>query len=177
MFSSGTNHFGADSSETKFKDDHLVLPVAAPLPHPHSASAHSANVKSGYQHDVLNSVNSNLHDHTNQSVDKYGDMSSLHLAHNRFLMPSSASAVAASAAIGDHFTSSATNPFSIHRFLPGGVADPKDVAISHYDYGQLGNTSATAVNNGQGYENMYYPPPLYPVHHATSSAAVHSNHL
>ena len=93
-------------SETKFKEDHLVLPVATPLPH-HS---HTGSIKSGYQHDVLNS--SGLHpasigvgsaasdgstgaglqsglngSSATSGLDKYGDMSSLHLAHNRFLMP------------------------------------------------------------------------------------------
>ena len=68
-----------------------------------------------------------------------------------------------------------------YRFLPGGnLTDPKDV-VSHYDYSQLGqtNTPGTPHSVSQGFghaphESMYYPPPLYPVHH--SSASVHSTH-
>ena len=120
-------------SETKFKEDHLVLPVATPLPH-HS---HTGSIKSGYQHDVLNSsglhpasigvgsaasdgsTGASLQSGLNGSsatsgLDKYGDMSSLHLAHNRFLMPTSASDPMKAADM-HHFTTSATNPFSIHR--------------------------------------------------------------
>ena len=122
----GTNHLMGDS-DTKFKEDHLVLPVATPLPH------HSHNsIKSGYQHDVLNSsglqptsigasdgsaggLQSGLNgSSTTSGLDKYGDMSSLHLAHNRFLMPSSASDPMKASDM-HHFTTSATNPFSIHR--------------------------------------------------------------
>ena len=195
----GTNHLMGDS-ETKFKEaDHLVLPVATPLPHHHSHNS----IKSGYQHDVLNSA-SGLHPTSiggvgsvsdggggslqatglngSSGLDKYGDMSSLHLAHNRFLMPTSAASDPMKASDMHHFTTSATNPFSIHRFLPGGnLTDPKDV-VSHYDYSQLGQTNSPgtvphSVSQGFGHaphESMYYPPPLYPVHHASTS--VHSTH-
>ena len=130
-------------SRNKFKEDHLVLPVATPLPHHHSHNALGVG-KSGYQHDVLHS--SGLHhpgggglgslggsaasdgggsagslqsglnggSSTTSGLDKYGDMSSLHLAHNRFLMPTSASDPMKASDM-HHFTSSATNPFSIHR--------------------------------------------------------------
>ena len=37
-----------DGPETKFKEDHLVLPVATPLPHHHSHNALGMG-KSGYQ--------------------------------------------------------------------------------------------------------------------------------
>ena len=109
---------GGDS-DTKFKEDnHLVLPVAGPLPH------HSHNVvKSGYQHDVLNS---GLHNDASVGgggggglagggggLDKYGDMSSLHLAHNRFLMAGGPTA-AASASL--HF------PWQTHLAKVGGRA-------------------------------------------------------
>ena len=177
----GNNHLMGDSaSETKFKEDqqHLVLPVATPLPH------HGHNIKSGYQHDVLNSglhggSSDGVVNGVNGGLDKYGaDMSSLHL-HNRFLMANPAAAAAATdplkAADMHQFT---TNPFSINRFLPGGhLTDPKD--MPHYDYGQI--SSAGQVGAGQfgghhGHESMYYPPPLYPVHH-TPTSSVHSNHL
>ena len=70
---------------------------------------------------------------------------------------------------------------SFYRFLPGGnLTDQKDV-VSHYDYSQLGHTNAPgtphSVSQGFGHaphESMYYPPPLYPVHH--TSASVHSTH-
>ena len=89
------------TSDTKFKEDHLVLPVATPLPH------HTHNIKSGYQHDVLNS---GLHSGSTE------DMSSLHLAaHNRFLM--GAPGPGGGSLDPNHFATSATNPFSIHRFL------------------------------------------------------------
>ena len=179
-------------SDTKFKEDHLVLPVATPLPH------HSHNiVKSGYQHDVLHGglgVSSGTPGDPGptpgaQGLEKYGDMSSLHLAHNRFLMPTSgAPGVGSDPMKADmhHFTTSATNPFSIHRFLPGGnLTDPKDV-VSHYDYSQLGSSAgappgtpggvASQFGGHAAHESMYYPPPLYPVH-PSSTSAVHSNHL
>ena len=189
---------GGDS-ETKFKEDHLVLPVATPLPH-HS---HNLGVKSGYQHDVLNNslgaasaadsaaaaaaaAATGNGGHPGSGLEKYGDMSSLHLAHNRFLMPPAASAVDPMKTSADmhHFTTSANNPFSIHRFLPGGnLTDPKDV-VSHYDYSQLGghaggpggHTGVGSQFGGHTHESMYYPPPLYPVH-PTSTSAVHSHHL
>jgi hypothetical protein len=168
--------------DTKFKEDHLVLPVAAPLPHHASAAATHNSIKSGYQHDVLNSASSvggGLHDQNQQ--DKYME----HLAnHNRFLMPTSmASDQMKASEMSHHFSAAAasaaaTNPFSIHRFLPGGnLTDPKDV-VSHYDYSHLG-APGVGPGPGQGqfshHESMYYPPPLYPVHPTSSS--VHSNHL
>ena len=169
---------GDSASETKFKEDqqHLVLPVATPLPH------HGHNIKSGYQHDVLNS---GLHggssdaNGVNGGLDKYGaDMSSLHL-HNRFLMANPAAAAAATDPIkADAMHQFTTNPFSINRFLPGGhLTDPKD--MPHYDYGQIstaGQVGAGQFGGHTGHESMYYPPPLYPVHH-TPTSSVHSNHL
>ena len=171
ILSIGTNHLMGDTTtDTKFKDDHLVLPVATPLPH------HTHNIKSGYQHDVLNS---GLHSGTTD------DLSSLHMAaHNRFLMGAGPGSGGGSLD-PHHFATSATNPFAISRFLPGGgnLTDPKTAdVVSHYDYGQLGTptTHGGTVGgqfgtHGSHESSMYYPPPLYPVH--PTSTSVHSNHL
>ena len=78
-------------------------------------------------------------------------------------------------------SSTATNPFSINRFLPGSLnlsGDSKhDVsatsaavaAASHYDY------STNVGHFTSHHESMYYPPPLYSGIHP--AASVHSNHL
>ena len=171
---------GDSASETKFKEDqqHLVLPVATPLPH------HGHNpIKSGYQHDVLNATG--LHSGTdangvNGGLDKYGaDFTHLH---NRFLMGNLSAAAAATDPIkaADMHQYTTNHPFSINRILPGGhLTDPKD--MPHYDYaGQIASAGQVAGAVGQfgghsGYESMYHPPPLYPVH--PTSTSVHSNHL
>ena len=170
---------GDTTTDTKFKDDHLVLPVATPLPH------HTHNIKSGYQHDVLNSAG--LH-HSGTTTD---DLSSLHMAaHNRFLMGAGGPGSGGVNSLDPHhFATSATNPFAISRFLPGGsvgnLTDPKTAdVVSHYDYGQLAGTPTThggtvggqfGTHVGSHESSMYYPPPLYPVH--PTSTSVHSNHL
>ena len=175
----GSNHLMGDTSatESKFKEDHLVLPVATPLPqHSHNA------IKSGYQHDVLNSG------HALSTAD---DMSSLHLAaHNRFLMGAGPGTGGGGLGPHDFAAASATNPFSIHRFLPGGGAgnltDPKTAdVVSHYDYSQLGSATPHGGSVGGQFgshgsvheSSMYYPPPLYPVHPSSASSVHSANHL
>ena len=185
--------------ESKFKDDHIVLPVATPLPH-------QTSNKLGYQHDTPSSgslsglgVHGSVGDDTNSYLhNKYGDvMSSLSSSygHHRYFPPpppplhplpsgNPGDSLVGSPNMKDQMqfgSSTATNPFSINRFLPGSLnlsGDSKhDVsatsaavaAASHYDY------STNVGHFTSHHESMYYPPPLYSGIHP--AASVHSNHL
>ena len=185
--------------ESKFKDDHIVLPVATPLPH-------ETSNKIGYQHNSLSSGSlsgigahgSIGEDTTSHLHHKYGDvMSSLSSSynHHRYFPPpppplhplppgTPGDSLVGSPNMKDQMqfgSASATNPFSINRFLPGSLnlsGDSKhDVsatsaavaAASHYDY------STNVGHFTSHHESMYYPPPLYSGIHP--AASVHSNHL
>ena len=181
--------------ESKFKDDHIVIPGATPLP------LETSN-KLGYQHNSLSSGSlsglgghGSLEDTNSHLAHKYGDvMNSLSSSYNHRYFPppppplhplppgTPGDSIVGSPHMKDqmHFGSAtATNPFSINRFLPGSLnlsGDSKhDVSAtsaavaSHYDY------STNVGHFTSHHESMYYPPPLYSGIHP--AASVHSNHL
>jgi hypothetical protein len=146
---------------------HLVLPAAAPL--------------GGGKH-----LHSGLVDHYGSPVDslnpedKYQtpDMSHLDQLHSRYALPEGLLGLSRplSDGIGGGY-SSATNPFSIHRLLPGpgspgmhsasnalkSATSATDLSHHYGDYGGGGGGLQSHHHGLHSHESMYYNPPLYQV--------------
>ena len=145
---------------------HLVLPAATPL--------------GGGKH-----LHAGLVDHYGGPVDslnpddKYQtpDMSHLDQLHSRYALPEGLLGLSRPLGGGDSLGySSTTNPFSIHRLLPGPGSPGMHAASSvlksaavadlshHYgDYGGGGGGLQGHHHGLHGHESMYYNPPLYQV--------------
>ena len=131
-------------------------------------------------------------DHTEHKYGSADVMSGVYNHHHRYLSShattghpglaspvetSKAAAAAADMGFGVSAASVASNPFSINRFLPGSLNLSSDHHLSskvqdqspasgltapgHYDY----SAAAAAAAHFPSHESMYYPPPLYSVHH------------
>jgi len=143
---------------------HLVLPAAAPLGslkhhHPGLGDPYGSSV------DPLN------------GEDKYQtpDMSHLDQLHSRYALPEGLLGLSRpplGSADGSLGYSSTTNPFSIHRLLPGpgspgmhaasALKSASDLSQHYMDYGS-GGGSLHAQHGLNTHESMYYNPALYQV--------------
>ena len=179
---------GNPADEPKFKEDHhLVLPVATPLAH-HQPSKLVGG--SPYDHHGHMGGHGGHHMTTDHTGDKsYDVMSGVYNHHARYLSghsghpglvsPTSAAAASLETKAADMgfgvsaaAATAASNPFSINRFLPGSLNLSSDHHLTskqpegghggHYDYSAA---AAAAASHFPSHESMYYPPPLYSVHH------------
>jgi Forkhead domain len=145
---------------------HLVLPAATPL-------GSGKHLHSGLVVDHYGSPVDSLN-----PEDKYQtpDMSHLDQLHSRYALPEGLLGLSRPLSDGGGGYSSATNPFSIHRLLPGpgspgmhsaaasnALKSATATDLSHH-YGDYGGGGLQSHHHGlHGHESMYYNPPLYQV--------------
>ena len=172
-------------------NSHLVLPVASPLPQSSAKSSLVYPHQSPLDEDKYHHLAASSADMNRYVIPSSSSASSIHHHHGLH------GSLDHMKDMQQHY-SSTNNPFSINRLLPaappphgslggltngigggGGGGDQKHLSDLHhhgiggnggYDY----NFSTTGGHVSTA-ESMYYPPPLYPVHHPAAASSVHSN--
>lgn len=179
------NKLGLETYKSSSEDHHLVLPAASPLPHSKSSSLlysqqsaedkyhqHLAASSEAAAAAAMSQINRQYvipssHGH-HMSTPPPHSLHQVHLSHQPHLHQSHERMV------DMHYN--ANNPFSINRLLPGSGLSAADQSKSHLEQLHVASSGYdyNAFASHHTSESMYYPPPIYPVHHSVSSS-VHSN--